>query len=294
MLKRKIALPTVTNPNPAAGQTSVITVPGGLRCHQILLKITGSTATSLPITTATGSYIKDVRVKLGGKVQRLHTAWELNNLNKVNGSTYGAYTVGSSGTNYGQIIPIFFAEPWRNENAQGEYLAWPSTKDQLIEVEVDVFALPTGTTPVLTISAHAIVDNGLQPNADKNGVVISKVFRNDFAAATSLDITTLDKRDLYQGIYIQANAGSTTLVSKAIVKANGTLIHELPYSENFEFLSAMGLTETFDYSLVVDADDPIQNGLPASGLSDLQLRIENTASPTTVFRVLAQRLGSPE
>lgn len=283
MLKRKISLPTVTVPNPTSGKTSVVSIPGGLRAHVIYLKITADTGTNLPIA----NWIGDIRVKLGGKVQRLHSADELNKLNSVNGDSYAAQTVGSSASNYGQIIPIFLAEPWRNSNDQADYLAWPSTKDQLIEVEVDCNGTPTGTSPTITIAASAVVDSLNQPGSDKTGVLISKVFRNDYPSAANLDITTLDKRDIYQGIYIAA-----ANITKAIVKAGGTVVHELPLSENVSMLKSYGLQTKFNYDLVIDAEDPIQNGLPANGLNDLQLRIEQSSA--AVIRVLAQRLGTPE
>jgi hypothetical protein len=290
MLKRHIALPTPSTPNPTSGKTTVVTVPGGLRVHQVLLKIIADTGTNLP----SGNWIGDIRVKLGGKVQRLHTMAELNKINATNGTPYAMTTIGSSASSYGQIIPIFLAEPWRKNNSQQEYLAWPTTKDQLMEIEVDCNGTPSGSSPTITISATAVVDDLPQPGSDKNGVIISKVFRGDYAQSQYYDLTTLDKRDIYQAVYLQSNAGSTTLVTKAIVKAGGRIIHELPVLDNTAFLKSNELTESFDYSVVLDADDPIENGLPTGGLNDLQLRIENSAAPTTIARYLAQRLGTPE
>jgi hypothetical protein len=283
MIKQKINLPTVTNPNPTSGKTSVITVPGGYRVHQILLSITADTGTNLPI----GNWIGDIRVKLGGKVQRLHSASELNLINKTNGTVYGAVTLGSSASNYGQQIPIYFAEPWRNDNTQGEFLAWNSTPSRLIEVEVDCNGTPTGTTPTITVSAVAIVDGSLQAGSDKTGGLITKIFRSDFASAANLDITTLDRRDIYQAIYITA-----ANISKAVLKANGITFHELTKATNAAYLTQTGMAAQFDYDMVLDADDPLQSGLNANGLSDLQLRIEQSSA--AAIRVLSQRLGSPE
>ena len=281
MVKQKINLPTVTNPNPANGQTSIVTVPGGYRVHQVLISATASTGTNLP----SGNWVGDIRVKLGGKVQRLHSAVELNQINTVNGAAYGLTTVGSSTSNYGQVIPVFFAEPWRNDNTQGVFLAWDTSPGQLLEIEIDINGTPTGTAPVITISAVAVVDI---PGTDyKPSGLITKVFRSDFASAANLDITTLDRRDIYQALYIAA-----ANISRAILKANNTPIHELTKAFNGAFLGNMGLAAKFDYDLVLDADDAIQSGLNAAGLNDLQLRIEQSSA--AAIRVLSQRLGRPE
>lgn len=293
MIKQKINLPTVTNPNPTNGKTSVVTVPGGYRVHQILLSITADTGKNLPI----GNWIGDIRVKLGGKVQRLHSAAELNKINQTNGSTYAAVTVGASGANYGQVIPIYLAEPWRNDNTQGEFLAWNTSSSKLLEVEIDCNGAPTtDTTAVISVSAMAIVDGSQQPGSDKTGGLIAKIFRSDFAGAANLDITTLDKRDIYQSFHIVASdlgdTAARALVDKVILKANGVTFHELTKANNSAYLAQVNMAAQFDYDLVLDSDDPLQSGLNANGLSDLQLRIQK--SGTATIRVLSQRLGSPE
>jgi len=283
MLKRKIILPTVTNANPTTGKTSVVTVTPGYRVHTVLLNITANTGTNLPI----GNWIGDIRVKLGGKVQRLHSAAELNKLNLVNGAAYGAYTVGVSGTNYGQVIPIFLAEPWRNDNLQAEWLAWNTSATSLMEIEIDTNGTPTGTTPTISITATAVVDTGSQAGSDKTGLQIVKVFRNDYPSAQNLDVTTLDRRDVYQGVYIAA-----ANITRAIVKADSLPIHELYVADNKALLTQSLLSPQFDYDLVLDHDDALSSGLNANAARDLQLRIEQSAA--AVIRILTMRLGTPE
>jgi hypothetical protein len=284
MLTRKIQLPTVINPSPSASQTSTIQVPPGERVHLVLLKIFAATGTTLP----TAGWVGDIRVKRGGKVQRLHSAAELNQLNKVNGAGYGAFTIGSSGTNYGQIIPIFFAEPWRNNNAEADFVAVDTDPANQMEIEVDIATNPGGKASPATVSAQAVVSADKQPRPAGQPFVMKKVFRSDFANSAALDITTLDKRDMYQAIHIVA-----ANVTKAVLKADGLPIHELLTEENDALLTQQQMDPTqYDYSVVLDQDDPMANGLFAGRLSDLQLRVEQSSAAT--IRVLTERLGPPE
>jgi hypothetical protein len=284
MLTRKIQLPTVSNPNPALNTTSTIYVPPGERVHQVFLKITASTGTNLPVA----NWIGDVTVKLGGKPQRIHTLDELNKLNKVNGSAYGAFTVGVSATDYGQIVPIFFAEPWRNDNDQAQFLAVETSKEKAMEIEVVRNGTPTGTSPTVTVSAYAIVSADKQPRAQGNAFVMKKVYRSDFPSTANLDIPTLDKRDMYASLHIAA-----ANITKAILKADGLPIHDLLLADNDALVTQLQMDPTqFDYSLVLDQDDTINNGLFAGALSDLQLRVEQSNAAT--IRVLSERVGTPD
>jgi hypothetical protein len=284
MLTRKINLAGITNPNPGLNTSTTIAVPGGERVHCILVKVTASTGTNLPI----GNWIGDITVKLGGKPQRIHTASQLDKLNKVNGSAYGAQTVGSSGTNYGQIIPIFFAEPWRNDNDQATFLAVETSKEKLMEIEVVRNGTPSGTAPTVTITASAIVSNDKQPRAQGAPFVMKKVYRSDFPSSATLDITTLDKRDMYAAVHIAA-----ANITKAVLKADGLPIHELEVAENDSALTNFQMDATqFDYSLVLDQDDTINSGLFAGNLNSLELRVEQSSAAT--ITTLAERVGAPD
>ena len=143
----------------------------------------------------------------------------------------------------------------------------------------------------MSVSAQAVVDQGRQPRNNGVPFVMKKVFRSDFPTSTALDITTLDKRDMYSAVHIVS--GTAGNITKAVLKADGLPIHELLAAENSALLTQNQQDPTqFDYSLVLDQDDPMSNGLFAGGLSDLQLRVEQTVTATT--RTLSERIGAPE
>ena len=306
-----------------AGKTALLQLPLNYRYHSIHLVCTAFPATSgkkisnLPTGAVGTAWINDIRVRMNGRIQRTHTADELNRMNSVNGSAYAAVTVPKASTNdcdYGQVLPIFFAEPWREDQPQKEFGAIPAQRltDFALEIDLgtplDDASTAAASTP--TITAFAIVDIGDQPGANNNGLIVGKVFRLSLAASTGpsvvIDVPNLDRRDLYQAIHVDLSGGvvatpNATKLStiRAVLKSSGLTISETPQDVEKAIGAQYGLNSTrqFDASIVFDLDDPIQSGLNANGLPDLQLRIEsgNVASGSTAtWKVIQERMGPPE
>jgi hypothetical protein len=314
MPTRKILLPS---PNTvAASSTSLIQCPVGpaYRYRAIHLKIgVLSGGTAVAATAVPTSYVGDIRVKCNGRTQRLHTASQMARLNRLNGTAYVESTWGAAvaADKYGQVLTIWFAEPWRKQVGQTEALALPSSQLNTLEVEVDFNALPTNAAS-FNLVAYAEVDGEAGSSLHANGVVLSKVFRQNLtggtAANSALDITTLDRRDLYttivaelgnsaapgtaaNGITVSADAD---LTAKLVVTANANTIHELPKAVAALVHSASGLNPSqFDLEAVLDSSDDIRSGLTANGLSDLRVRVDvgSDTAASASWVLLTERTG---
>lgn len=289
MNKRLILLPGPENVVNAA--TCYLNCPIGYRYHAIFFAHTSTSGTQLP-SAATGA--GDMIVKWGGKIQRVHTLAELKKLNTLKGANHAPITLGSSGTGYGELYALFFAEPWRKNTAQAEYLAWPTFAGKQLQIELKL-GTPTSAS-AQAITAYALVDNFPQPGMDKNGVVLGKVYRYGITPAAAVDITTLDKRDIYSGIYITAATGGT--LTKATLKADGLPIHEVQASvaASADVLNGIGKlfdnnTGQFSGEMVLDTLDPVQDGFDASKARDFQLRIEQSGTLSGTTFVTVERVG---
>lgn len=317
---RKIILPS---PNTvAASATSLISCPVGpaYRYNAIHLKIgvlangSGAPSPALPTgAVTTAGYVNDIRLKINGKVQRLHTADQLAKLNGLNGSGYLPSTWGTAAASKktGQVLTLWFSEPWRKSLGQQDALALPTTRINTLEVEVDFGALPTnGSAFVLT--AYAEVDSDPGSELHKDSVVVSKVFRQNLtggtAAGSALDITTLDRRDLYTTIV--ADLGNTArsgtaangltvatvadFTAKLKITANAVDIHEVPKDIAALIHAANGLSANqFDLEAVLDSSDDIRSGLTANGLSDLRVRVDVQAdtAASSAWTLITERTG---
>jgi hypothetical protein len=241
-------------------------------------------------------------------------ATQLDLLNRINGAIYAAQAYGNRAINNenGLILPIFFSEPWRKDISQQDVMALPSARLNTLEIEVDFAALPTNGV-AFKFSATAEVDSGDQPGADKSGLVIGKVFRQNLSGGTaagySVDLNTLDRRDLYQAIYANlgsdvapgtAAAGITMTAATGLqnaklqLKANSTVIAEVDKESAYGIHAQNGLNPgQFDLECVLDSGDAMQSGFVANGVQDLQLRIENGGGgcSSANWTILVERVG---
>lgn len=327
MATRKIVLPS---PNTvAASATSLITLPVGTnyRYQAVHLQIgcvsggTAIAATDLPTgSSTTAGYINDIRVKVNGKVQRLHTCDQLVKMNAINGSVYAVATYGSRTANkeYGQIITIWFYEPWRKSLGQADALSLCSWLANSVEVEVDFGALPSnGATSGFRLRAWADVDtindmSDVAKNTQKNGLVMAKVFRQNVtggtAAGSAVDVTWLDRRDLYTAVYADlgntARAGTAAngitvatiaaYTAKLKITANAVDVHDIPKDVAANAIQYRGMNPgQFDLEAVLDCSDDMASGLPAGNLSDFRVRITNEAdtAASATWTLLTERTG---
>lgn len=298
MTLRKKLCPT---PNAlASGQTATFDMPLGLRYHVIWLEIgydgtnTNKKTATTSVLDTTNEIVGDIRVKINGKVQRVHTACQLNQINGSNGSAFALKTSGAMGsTGYRECIPIFFAEPWRQNDDEVRMSAWnlagPGVESFQIEVD-----FKTITSPYLS---------GFYEFEPATGVLgsIAKCIRQTVGVGgTVQDFNTIDRRDFLQAIHLWPTVeGTPHYVNKLKLTANGVEMQDVLTSvENQAVLLGRGMNPDTAavprFDLVMDYDDPIAGALPLGGLNELTLHVEYNTTVTGNMVMAIIRAGPPE
>jgi hypothetical protein len=303
MTLRKKLLPTFTKP--VSGQTATCQLDLGKKYHIIWL-IIGYDATNTgkalgPASTA-NEMIGEIRLLVNGKVQRRIRGRELNLLNKLNGSQYGAkdsvdiaFGGALGATGYRVRLPIFLAEPWRKSNAEAALPAWNLAGPNVSSASIEVDFLTIDTPYISGWYEWIPADSGL-------GAITKWIRMTWGASGTSQDFNTLDKRDYYQSIHLFAPTGA--YVRKAQLTADGVTIHDLiEFADNEVLLLNRDMNpetlQSYDligprYDLVLDADDPVNGALLANGLQEFTLHVEYSAAASGNLVAIIQRTGPPE
>jgi hypothetical protein len=304
--KRRILLPQINGigASSAAGAVGTLDLPLGYRYHSIEIVYCDGGASPVDMGSnaaflaSSNQILADVVLYRNGIAERTHTAAELDYLNLINGSQYGRQQVGT-GAAMRQTSTIFLAEPWRKDKADSDYMAWSADGANgfnSFQLKLTIgYAVPATGSFVI----YATVDAPLAPPSG-GAQAVKKVYRQSISASgTANDITTLDARDAYQVIALKNPTGAA--ISKASLKVNGTIVFDsVNQLDNIARLVNSGLNVTttntpttatmFGFPIVLDADDPLNSALPASGAALwLKLDYSTTASGNVV--ALLERLG---
>lgn len=241
----------------AAGQTAVCDLDLGKRYH-IAWLLLGNNAVA---DNALADLVDEIRVKVNGKVQRTHTAVELDALNTINGVDYGEMVSGTDGlADRRHYLPIFFAEPWRKGNQEAQAKALNAVGIDSLQIEVDVVA---GL-------AAPIVEGFVEFDAPvtKEIGLIQKWIRQTFAAVgTQQDFNTIDRRDFIEAIHLFPTVETTPkYVDTVKFTLNGVaVLDQITTLQNQATLRARELnpdrTAVPRFDLVFDYDDPINSAL---------------------------------
>ncbi|MCG8696310.1 MAG: major capsid protein P2 [Minwuiales bacterium] len=251
--------PITTNSFNAVGanQRATLELPvGRLTYHQIEI-LYGTGAAGGPTRGNMESQINDIRVKIGGKTQREHSAAELFLMNESRGIEV-----------QDGFLPIFFAEPWRRSVNGEEALAWGTADipDLIIEVDLD----STANAP--TLEARIIVTDD-----PRKLDLIKKVKRStvDVTATGTKNVTSLPRTDAYYALH----AISTDIEAvKVIVDQEDQW--ELPDSVARELYDQNGLTVPAGLTSVIwDYRNRVGDTL------DMSKRVNGQVVPVTEFRV---------
>lgn len=281
---RKALLPTLNAV--ATSSTAVLDMPLGRRIHAINLELGDSVGTTL----ASGNLIREIRVKLNGKVQRTHTGVELNAINLSMGSVWAARTSGAGAT-LRTYLPIWFAEPWRNNPKEAADGAWNLDGIDSMQVEVDILAV---TAPVVTGTYE------WDPLTGKIGA-IQKWIRQTFAAVgTVQDFTKISRREFIQAIYLFPTTDATPrFVNKAQLRVDGRDVQELISTLqnqvillNRELNPDVAAVPRFD--MVLDYDDAVNNALDARAVQELLLHVEYNLAAAANMVAIMQTVGAPD
>lgn len=307
--KRIVNLPNVSGWIGTAGgsfaaHTITIDVPCGPRYHEIWIGANAGAAKKL-ITDLIG----EIRVKLNGKTQRVHTATELNNLNVLNGPQY-ASVGGLTNATYSELC-IFFAEPWReNEDAQ-DGLAWATGDVSTFQVEIDITAYGGAAAGLTKPIARAVIDNSLVDAGNGRMVdaplgAIVKVQNVQIPVASGInDFAQLPKRDFYQSLHII----DTNLVDFE-VKIDNNIIRQDIVGHNRDWLIKHGMcpnpsatatpntaaadmpTRSTYHDIVFDHDDKVSSSLAMRfngkrvGEFNLRLNTTTTGNVKTLYQTI--------
>ena len=252
-LRRKL-LPTFTAI--AAGQTATCNLDLGKRYHIIWLEL-GNNAVA---ANALSDLVNEIRVKINGKVQRTHTAVELNACNGVNGSIYTEKTSGTDGqANRRHYLPIYFAEPWRNGNAEAQAMALNAVGINSFSVELDVKA---GLAAPI-VQGFYEYDSAVRGDP---GYFTKWIRQTLGAVGTVQDFNTIDRRDFLQAIHLFPTTGTSVRVNSVKFTLNGeAILDAITTLENQAMLLVRGMNPDTAglarFDLVFDHDDPINNAL---------------------------------
>lgn len=293
MEKSLVQLRNVTGFLPADPCTVIVECPVGPRYHTILLGLayTGGTNTAY----AACASINQLRVKVGGRIQREMTGQQLYDMNTLNGVDYGGYgtpnSVAGTGNN-GAIIPIHFAEPWRKNPVDQDSLAWATAGWPSMQLEIELADRAAGE-----FVAHAVID-GFQP---KNEAMIMKVIRTASAAGTVYDFNGIDRRDWLSQISIYPASGTNAAVVSATFKKDNVIVHEgtrgMAAGRSLAWGMAPAATSrSACLDLVFDSDDMLGSALNMNSASDAVLTITNYASDAVsgTNTLIFQRIGPVE
>ena len=287
----------------ATGQTSTFDLDLGKRYHAVWLQFSdaGATVAGTTVAAVLAALVDQIRVKVNGKVQRTMTGLELHLINSLMGSAYAGKTNMASlsgGLTAGNYIylPIWFAEPWRKNNAEVPLTAWNAAGIDSLQIEVD---LHSGlTTPGLT--GFYEYD---QPTGGMGAIV--KWIRQTFGVSgTAQDFNTISKLDWIQSIHLFATSDSKH-VDKVKFTANNAEIRDLLTAlQNYQILAGRELVpETLAggyvtnhprYDIVFDYDDPVNSAMNANGLNEMTMHVEYSAAASGSMVAIIQRTGPPE
>lgn len=282
--KRQIQLPSWNGIK--QNQTSTIDLPIGPRYHSITLKLqaAGKTLTQM---------VNEIRVKVNGKVQRVHTASELDALNTLMGALYAVQNAGGAGNAY--YLTLYFAEPWRIVQQIREGLAWSTGGLGTFQIEVD-FNATAESVGALSCTAWAEVDNSLDAKGAPVGLgQISKWYRTQVpVVGTAQPFGGFLKRDWYQQIsFFDAN------ITQVQIKVDNIVIRDIPKAVNDAILVARGMTPVAGrYDLVFDHDDILGSALPmelgGQKVQDFQCNLTLSDGTARNIPVIYQLLGNAD
>ncbi len=301
-LVRTKILPTANSV--ASGSTATVDLPIGLRYHSVTLVFgyDGANAAKETAGTLANQIVNDIKVLLNGKVQRLHSAKQLNAVNSANGAQYVIRTSGTMGSSgYREYLTIFFSEPWRKDTGQQAAMAWNIHPADVRSFQIQVdFA--TITTPILTgfYEYDAL--------ADRRIGAIAKMIRQTLpAVGTIVESASIQRpvADVLQVLHIFASSDGKFAQSVQLTVNGGQVQEPIDYlsqrARMFKWdlnpdtntqSAANYLSPRFD--LPLDVEDPIQTAVVLATVNELTLKVTLDGAASGTQNVMVIRAGPPD
>lgn len=282
-----------------ASAVATLDIPVGPRYHVIWLDVSGKTRSSAVPTLS--DVLGDIKVKVNGRVQRIHSATEINAIQSNFGqdysvnyataaapnallgfvqsagtlATYAAPTTAltANTTAYRFRVPIFLAEPWRKQYVATDAMAWPTTwpggKGLIGTFQIEITCGANVADNGITAYAEMDYQQGV---VDANGnpvLQVSKWNRLDIpvGTVTAADqyITSLPRQDIYQQISI-FTADTSKYVSSIKVKVENNVIRDVTKGQLDISNLARGMNPNAllanRFDLIFDYDDLPSSALP--------------------------------
>ncbi len=286
MTKKRIQLRNIQNV--AASKTALIDCPIGPRYHYIVMQH-GFAAGTNTIAGAM-SNILEIRVKVNGRVQRVFSGTQLRDLNLLNGTGYDS--TGLPNTAPGVSVPLFMAEPWRDDEVDQDALAWKSNLWESFQIEVD---FSSASTP--TLVAYAVTDT---MTATKPEGIVKVIRNNTGAQGTQFDLLGLDRKEYIQQISLYPDSGGSNATTLVTFRLNGEVIHELSNTANTALLTQFRMTPAASgrtanvYDLVFDHDGLLSSAVNLDGAKDVSVTVTAGSAMSGTLVSLIQRFGLPD
>jgi len=287
----KVIKPTAPLAGVGFGQTATLDIPPGPRFHALWLEVVVTAAAGVTLALSNWDKILGlINLKINGKVQRAHTAAELDAIQ----TSYGTDNAANAYNHDGGVLcysgglpqvpvaaketvfylPIFLAEPWRKSYAAQESMAWYTKWQdgsllQSFQLEVtiptlDAAVLLAGSTIAINCLAETDTATGPLDTTQSPVALITKWKRLTvpYAGSGDLYITNLPRRD----VYLQISAfQATDSISSAKVKVDGRDVRDVTKGRNDQTLIGRGMNEAGivekRFDIVFDYSD-----LPTDGL----------------------------
>jgi len=315
--KRVVNLPTISGWNgTAAGafaaHTITIDCPVGPRYHEIWIEANAGAAKKLLV-----DLLGEIRIKINGRVQRVFTAAELNKLNVLNGAQYACLGGLTNATL--AALPIYFAEPWRENIDTQDGLAWGTGDVSTFQIEIDITGYAGAAAGLTKPVARATIDNSLVKVGDSMVDVgmgaIVKVQNVQVTVASGWnDFQNLPKRDFYQSLHIfDANLveyevkvdnniirQNSTTTTAAMLVGHGMLPNPTktatPATAAADMPNSTDSTQRGCTDIVFDHDDKVSSSLPTNfngrRVGDFNVRLNTTS--TGSVKLIYQTIGPAE
>jgi hypothetical protein len=320
----------------AFGQTATLDLTIGPRHHAIWLEVIVDAYSGVTLSTGLSSgrasaevqcldaIISMIAIKINGKVQRAHSAFELDSIQKSYGDCYsanaydyagdvigytaGAYKAPAAAAKTIYYIPIFFAEPWRKSYAATESMAWytawqDGSTVRSFQMEITVPARDTALLDAgITINAYAETDSALGPlDSNKKPVALITKWNRlavPYTGTGDLYITSLPKRD----VYLQISAfQATDSISAAKVKVDSRIVRDITKGRNDQTLIGRAMYEAAlvekRFDIVFDYSDLPTDGLVMQAgdkqVQDFQVILTMAAAAATskIVSLVSQTFG---
>ena len=275
--------------NVALSTTALITVPRLGRVKSVIIQLGYTSGTNTVAGAA--AHIAGIRVKVNGREQRkFGSGTELRDFNLLHGTAYDC--TGAPNTAPGVSFPIYFAEPWRMDEADQDVLAWESREWDSFTIEVDIGpSASSSSAPTLAATIEYAMDRVNSPG------IVSVERISIPASGTAFDWSSLSNKEFLEAISLYPDSGGSNALTQLDVRFDGELFYEGTATQNKARLQGNGLTPAASgrtasmYDYVADADGLLKGAIDTRNVATTTLSFAAGSSMSGAIVALVSRIG---